>query len=130
MSSDARIKKTIIVALGVCLVCSVLVSTAAVGLNAIQEENKKRDKIKNILVASDLYEDESTIQGIYNEKIKPLMIDLETGEIVKEEMNEEILNIETFNVKDVADDSKFGKELSADIDIAQIKRVPRYMVIY
>jgi len=49
MSHDST-KKTIGVALGVCLVCSILVSSTAVSLGPIQEENKKVDKIKNILV--------------------------------------------------------------------------------
>ena len=41
-------RKTIVVALGVCLVCSVLVSTAAVMLRGIQKENQRREKIRNI----------------------------------------------------------------------------------
>ena len=56
MSNDST-KKTIQVALGVCLVCSVLVSIAAVELKPIQDENKQLDKLKNILIAGDLYED-------------------------------------------------------------------------
>ena len=44
MSSDST-KKTIIVALGICLVCSILVSSAAVALSKIQNENKELDKL-------------------------------------------------------------------------------------
>ena len=58
MSNDS-IKKTVLVASGVCLVASILVSTAAVELKPIQENNKKIDLLTNILVAGDLYiEDE------------------------------------------------------------------------
>ena len=48
MSAESK-QKIIGVALGVCIVCSILVSTAAVSLNAIQQRNKKLDKIKNYL---------------------------------------------------------------------------------
>ena len=51
--SDDSIGKTLGVALVVCIVCSVLVSTAAVTLNSMQEHNKKVDKIKNILQATE-----------------------------------------------------------------------------
>jgi len=47
MSNDST-KKTIVVALGVCLVCSILVATAAVSLSGRQQANKKLDKINTI----------------------------------------------------------------------------------
>jgi Na+-transporting NADH:ubiquinone oxidoreductase subunit C len=52
---DDSVKKTISVALGVCIICSVLVSTAAVSLHGIQEENRSLDRIRNILLAGDLF---------------------------------------------------------------------------
>ena len=52
--SNESVKKIMVVALGVCAICSILVSTAAVTLHAIQEENKCLDKIKNILIAGNL----------------------------------------------------------------------------
>ncbi|HDZ16538.1 MAG TPA: Na(+)-translocating NADH-quinone reductase subunit C, partial [Methylophaga aminisulfidivorans] len=42
-------KKTLFIAVLLCLVCSILVSTAAVYLRPIQTENKKDDIKKNIL---------------------------------------------------------------------------------
>ena len=46
--------RTFGVALGVCLVCSVLVSAAAVSLRPIQAVNKALDKKRNILMAAGL----------------------------------------------------------------------------
>ena len=43
------IPKTILVAITLCLFCSMLVSLAAVKLKSIQQENQLRDKQKNIL---------------------------------------------------------------------------------
>ena len=58
-------RKTIVVALGVCLVCSVLVSTAAVMLRGIQKENQRREKIRNILIAGDLFTEKSRMIDVY-----------------------------------------------------------------
>ncbi len=82
MSNDS-IKKTVLVVLGICLVCSLLVSTAAVKLFPLQEINKKLDKVKNILVAGELYSEGSNIAEIYNEKIEPALIEISTGEQCK-----------------------------------------------
>ena len=46
------IANTFIVAVSLCVVCAVLVSSAAVGLRTRQDENKKLDKQKNILPVS------------------------------------------------------------------------------
>ena len=51
--------KTIIVALTLCLVCSVLVAAAAVGLKPAQVENAKLDRNKNILVAAGMFDPET-----------------------------------------------------------------------
>ena len=64
MQKDS-IQRTILVALGVCLVCSVLVSGAAVALSSIQKENKRLDKVKNILIAGGLYDPAKDIQTVY-----------------------------------------------------------------
>jgi len=74
MSAESRLK-IVAVALGVCIVCSILVSTAAVVLNARQEENKKIEKIKNILIAGNLYEKGKDVKKIYNSNKKPVTID-------------------------------------------------------
>ena len=49
--------RTLLVATCLCVVCSVLVSTAAVELKSLQERNKKLDIQKNILLAANLLPD-------------------------------------------------------------------------
>ncbi|MFQ5602464.1 MAG: Na(+)-translocating NADH-quinone reductase subunit C [bacterium] len=129
MSNDS-IKKTIVVALGVCMVCSILVSTAAVTLNAIQTENKKLDKVKNILLVGDLYHEGMDIKQTYEEKIEPTIIDLSTGEMVPESRFDEVLNIENYDMKNLAAHPEYGKVIPAEKDLAGIKRMPKYMLIY
>jgi Na+-transporting NADH:ubiquinone oxidoreductase subunit C len=118
------------VALSVCIVCSVLVTGAAVSLRGIQEENKKLDRIKNILLAGNLPVEDEDIRKTYNEKIQPRMIDLSTGNPVPEDSFDETLNIEDFDIRAMAGDPVFGRKIPADRDIAGIKRLPKYMAVY
>ena len=62
--------KTISVALMLCLVCSVLVSAAAVGLKPAQVENARLDRNKNILVAAGMYDAESDTASDVAERFK------------------------------------------------------------
>ena len=129
MENDS-IKKILLVSIGVCLVCSLLVSTAAVTLNSIQNENIRLDKIKNILIAGDLFGENVDLAKTYDQKIKPIMIDLETGNEVDKEKFDDVLNIEGFDIIKMANHPEYGKSLSREKDLAQVKRIPKYMVIY
>ncbi|RKW17456.1 MAG: Na(+)-translocating NADH-quinone reductase subunit C, partial [Cardiobacterium sp.] len=67
----------------VCLLCSLLVSTAAVSLRGFQKQNADNEKKVNILRAAGLAgaEEKLSTQEINDkfEKIIPLVIDLSTG---------------------------------------------------
>jgi Na+-transporting NADH:ubiquinone oxidoreductase subunit C len=124
------IKRTIMVALGVCIVCSILVSAAAVSLQGIQKENRKLDRIKNILMAGGLTVKNADIRAIYEERVTPLMIDLHTGRTVPNVDLNEILNIDKLDIRKLAGDSVYGREIPDSMDTAKIKRMPKHMVIY
>ncbi len=128
--SDESIGKTLGIALVVCIACSILVSTAAVTLKSKQEHNKQVDKIKNILQAGALYEDGMDVVKTYEDKIEPVMIDLETGEQVSKDKFSEELSIETFEIKTISEHPEYSAEIPQDKDIAGLKRKPKYMVIY
>lgn len=129
MSNDST-KKTLFVALGVCLVCSVLVSTAAVTLKSIQEKNKEMDKLKNILSAGDLYSPGLDIKATYAEKIDPILVDLQSGKAIPESEYTDELNPADFDIKNMAKSSKYGKSIPADEDLPDIKRMPRIMTVF
>lgn len=76
------IANTLIVAIGVCLVCATLVSSAAVFLKGLQEANMLRDKKKNILLAAGLMEKNTDINAVFEKRIIDQIIDLDTGEVV------------------------------------------------
>lgn len=127
---DDSVKKTVMVALGVCLVCSVLVSTAAVSLNAIQNENKKLDRIKNILMAGGLLGEKTDVRAVYEQKVKPAIIDLKTGESISSDRFDDVLNTTDFDLKQVCASPEYGMDIPANKDIARIRRMPRYMIVY
>ncbi len=62
MSRDST-GKVLTVAFLLCVVCSVLVSAAAVVLSDRQERNKLEEKRKNILQAAGIYEDRRPGRG-------------------------------------------------------------------
>jgi Na+-transporting NADH:ubiquinone oxidoreductase subunit C len=129
MSNDS-VKKTLLVALGVCFIASILVSTAAVELKPLQENNKKLDLLKNILIAGGLYHDGVDINNTFKEKIRAKIIDLKTGEVIPEEKYDDELNIEKFNVETLAHSKKWGEAIPSAKDKAGINFKPKAMAVY
>ena len=129
MANDST-KKTLFVTLGVCLVCSIMVSTAAVTLKHRQRENQKLERLKNILIAGDLLRNDMDIERTFQEKIQTEMIHLATGKTVPPSDYNDALNVEKFDALKWARDTHYGQSIPGDQDIAQIRRMPKYMVIY
>ena len=128
--AEETVKKTILMALGICLTCSFFIATAAVSLSSIQAGNKQKDKIKNILIAGGLYEKGVDVERVYTEKIEPVLIDLMTGELVGADRFGEDLDIQNFDINQTAKHGKYGKIVSSDLDLAKINRMPKFMVVY
>jgi Na+-transporting NADH:ubiquinone oxidoreductase subunit C len=130
MASET-ITKTIGVVVAICFVAAIFVASAAVGLKPIQEENKKNDLLKNILIAGDLYKPGKTdISKTFKSNIKSEMINLEDGTILPEDKFDNVLNLEDFDIKTIANSQVYGKEIPPDKDISGIKRMPKYMPVY
>ncbi|HCR79112.1 MAG TPA: Na(+)-translocating NADH-quinone reductase subunit C, partial [Alcanivorax sp.] len=79
---NESVGKTLLVAFLVCLVCAVVVSTAAVSLRPVQQKNQTLDRRVNILQAADLYQPGMDVEKAFN-TIERKFIDLETGEYVE-----------------------------------------------
>lgn len=124
------VKHVIRIVLGVSLICSLFVSAAAILLHATQRHNQRLDRIRNILIVADLYEEGADLDAIYEQKIEPLMIDLASGEAVDEAKFDETLNIESFDIKTLAFDPDHGETIPPQHDEAKIKQRPKYMVVY
>merc|ERR1712000_146033 len=78
--------KTVGVVVAVCLVCSIVVSGAAVGLRSLQQTNAQLDKQTNILTAAGLYETgmgNDTINAKFDEFVERRFVDLDSGEFTE-----------------------------------------------
>src|SRR5699024_12074632 len=72
---------TLIAAFIICLVCGIVVSTAAVSLRPMQEENRVLDRQTNILVAAGLYEDGIDVPSVFSE-VERQYVELGTATLV------------------------------------------------
>ena len=121
------IGRTLTVALSVCLVCSVVVAGAAVGLKPTQIVNQQLDKQRNILVIGGLADAKASaadVQRIFKEKIKARVVDLNTGRFVDDK------NAATFDPLAAAKDPSQSKALTSAEDIASLKRRENRSVVY
>jgi len=122
-SSNDSINKTLTVALLLCIVCSVIVSGAAVIFKAQQQENKDLDRKTNILAAAGLLEDGKSIDELYA-LIKPRVVNLNTGEYTDE------FNPESYDQLKAAKNPELSKALSNSEDVAGIKRREKFATVY
>ncbi len=88
MSAKNSNASTIVTALVLCLVCSVLVSAVAVGLKAKQQENARLDLNKNILVAAGKFNPATDSNSVIAERFKDFevrLVNLQTGQFATDE---------------------------------------------
>lgn len=121
--SDETTGKTIGITFIVSIVCSILVSAAAVLLRPIQEKNRELDKKRNVLLAAGLYKKGEDINELFK-RITPKVINLQHGTIEKS------LDPNTFNAKKILKDPKNIINLPREKDLAGIKKISRYSLIY
>ncbi|MBL4883921.1 MAG: Na(+)-translocating NADH-quinone reductase subunit C [Planctomycetaceae bacterium] len=128
MSDRDSLKNTFLVAFVLCLVCSLIVSGAAIGLRPIKERNERISFQREVLSVAGLYEKgKNTADDIPElfKQIKTAMIDLETGEIT-----DAVSDPDSFKLKDVSKKPELTIKIPADQDIAGIKRREKYTKIY
>jgi Na+-transporting NADH:ubiquinone oxidoreductase subunit C len=123
MANNESTAKTIGVTLGVCFVCSILVSSATVSLKPLQEKNKEIDKKKNVLIVAQLYDKNINIDEVYK-KISAKVIDLTAGKIEKS------INPETFDLQKTLKDVKLTVKLDHASDLAGLRVIAKYSAIF
>lgn len=126
MSKDTT-TKTLIVATCLCVVCSILVSTAAVRLRPLQSENKSLDVKKNLLLAAKLLESskaekEDIVNAFANVETK--LVDLKTGEVVTD------MDPQNYDTRKAAKDPKMSVKIDPSEDIARIKTRAKIRPVY
>ena len=117
-------RKTFLVALAVALVCSSLVSVAAVQLADRQQANRDRDRMKNVLLAAGLYDPDVPVEEVF-ERIELRIVDLATGAYVTSEE----IGTGTYDQKEAAADLERSVRVPRDEDIAGLGRREKYSYV-
>jgi Na+-transporting NADH:ubiquinone oxidoreductase subunit C len=145
------------IALLLCLVCSVMVSMAAVGLRGLQKANQELDKQRNLLIAAGLY-DEGTHKIVIDGKPRPdlkvgdlfdkpsgsadrpwleeKIINLKTGkeisEAEKQAIKEKFGSVERYSARKASRSTSetWSRPVPADKDVARIKRRENFAAVY
>jgi len=126
-SQKESVARTLLVALLVCLVCSVFVAGAAVMLKPTQVENRQVDMQRSILGIAGLGEagmSAAKVRELFAEHMVAKVVDLETGKFVDD------MDAKTYDPLQAARDPSQSEALSGEEDIASIKRRERYSVVY
>jgi Na+-transporting NADH:ubiquinone oxidoreductase subunit C len=109
------ISNTLIIAVGLSLVCSVIVSSAALVLKPVQERNEELFRQQIILDVAGLSEPGADIDELFA-NIEPRMVDLDTGQYT------DVADPATFDSLAAAGDPALGTAIPKDLDIAGIGR--------
>lgn len=123
MSNKDTMKQTFIVATVLCLVCAVVVSTAAVVLRPYQEQNRLADIRRNILSVAGMLEEGKSVQEQF-EQVTTRVVDLETGTYT------DAIDPQTYNELDAARDQQLSRNLSDSEDLPRISRRENYARVY
>jgi len=115
------VAKTMFVAISLCLLASMIVSSAAVALRPIQEVNALRDKQINILQVAGVYDPDVSIAEAFA-AFEPHVLELDTG------MFTDAFDPATFDDRAAADNPETSVEL--DVDPAGIGRKAQFVTIY
>lgn len=127
MSSNDSTSKTLVVALALCIVCSVIVSAAVVILKPIQEINKTLDRKRNILAAAGMLEKNATGEDINKQfsDINTRVVDLNTGKFA-----DDAVDLARYDPLKAAKDPDLSEALTTKQDLAKISRREHYAVVY
>ncbi len=124
------LKNVLFVAIGVCLVCSVVVSTTAVVLKPMRLANQELDQKQNILRAAGLLPSDAltdadgrSVDEIFQE-FEVRAVDLDSGEFVDD------VDVAAYDPIKASKDPALSIVLTKDQDIATIKRRENVSLVY
>lgn len=124
------IQKTIIVALSLCLVCSIFVAAAAVGLKPIQQANKDLDRKRNILAAAQMLSSGDDVDEVF-ENVEKRLVNIEAGRFATDaELKEAGVSVATYDQQAASKNPALSTALSGDNDPASIKRRAKFATVY
>jgi Na+-transporting NADH:ubiquinone oxidoreductase subunit C len=124
VANNDTIQKTVTVTLLLCLVCSIVVSSAAVLLKPLQIANQALDAKRNVLAVAGLMEPGQSVEDLFAARVTTRVVDLNTGEFT------DAVDPAAYDQRRAARDSQLSRRLSRDDDLARINRREDYSVVY
>lgn len=122
MSKGSDTSKTILVAGGLCLVCSIIVSSLVVALRPQQAINAELDMKKNILMSAGLLKEGDDINQVFS-TIETIVIDMETGEKVD-------TDVDAFDQVAASKDPKQNIRIPANLDVGGLSTRSKLAKVY
>jgi len=122
-NSKDSVSRTVMVALVLCVVCSVIVSAAAVGLRDKQVANAINEKKMNILAAAGIEMVDGDLEAAFA-TITPKLVDMRTGQFSTDH------DVATYDMRKAAKDPAQARALTGDQDIASIRKQSLYSTVY
>jgi Na+-transporting NADH:ubiquinone oxidoreductase subunit C len=123
MNNNDTIKKTLIVAVSLCLVCSALISFSAVELRDLQEANKTLDQQSKILSAAGLLNESTNVTEQFK-SIDARIVALDTG------LFDSSIKLEDYDEGAFSRNPSTSIELSSENDVALIKRRENFQTVF
>ncbi|MEM1402396.1 MAG: Na(+)-translocating NADH-quinone reductase subunit C [Pseudomonadota bacterium] len=122
MSSTESTGRILRVAFTLCIVCSVIVSTAAVVLKPAQEANKSLDRKRNILQAAGMLQEGASIDEQYA-VIEERYVDLSTGRFTDDVA-------QGYDQRSASKDPASSRDIPLEEDIAKVGRQADVAQVY
>jgi len=123
VANKDTVGKTITVALTLCIVCSLVVSGAAVLLKDMQVANKSLDLKRNVLAAAGMLKEDVGVEEQFK-SVTMKVVDLNTGKFT------DAVDPARFDQRKSAKDPSMSMSLSGDQDLAKISRRESYALVY
>jgi Na+-transporting NADH:ubiquinone oxidoreductase subunit C len=125
MAANEDLRKTLLVTVSVCLVCSLLVSTAAVVLRPYQDAHRERERKQYMMAILETVPGISDlVQGIDVLDLEARVVDLTKGAY------DDSIDPKVYDQRRAAQDPASSSELSDDHDLAFIGRRANHATVY
>lgn len=121
--SKDSVANTLIVAIGLSLVCSVLVASTAIILKPVQQRNEALYRQQIILDVAGLYQPGGDVDTLF-QNIETRMVDLASGAYTDNP------SVEGFDAAEAAKTAELGLAIPAELDIANIRQRARFSPVY
>ena len=121
--SRDSIANTVIVAIGLSLICSVLVSATAVLLKPLQERNETEFQQRIVLEVAGLFDPGTTIEEAFAD-VEIRMVDLASGEYADD------IDAQAFDPATASNDPELSVAIPAGLDLAGIRRRATHAPVY